>query len=358
VHSRLSIWAPLPPDVYLRRPRERLPYPLEEPGCRIVAWARHAIYHGVGRLGLGPGDRVLVSAWHHGSEVEALRRAGVGVRFFDPGDDLDPRPQDLEPLLDGSVRALHLTHALGFPADARRWRRWCDERGLLLIEDAAQAWLAACDAGPVGSFGDLAVFCLYKTFGLPEGAALVQRDPPPAVALDPRLGAVELARRHGMWLAGRSALVYAASAPLRRPKSYDPAEDFALRDPAAGPWRHTPFVLRRVVDEAAAERRRANYRTLLGVLGSHVPPAFAELPGGASPFVFPIAVADKPALLARLRERGVGTLDLWSVPHPSLPVGEFPQARRRRDTWVGLPVHQELRPRDLERIAAATLESL
>jgi dTDP-4-amino-4,6-dideoxygalactose transaminase len=358
VHPRLSIWAPLPPTVYLRRPRRRLPFPLHEPNCRVVAWARHGIWHGVRQLGLGEGDEVLTPAWHHGSEVEAFERAGLTCRFYDCGDSREPDPAALEALLGPRVRALHLTHALGFPLDGGRWREWCDERGLFLLEDAAQAWLAAQDGTPVGSHGHLAVFCLYKTFGLPEGAAMIQAEPPPPVGLDRRLGAAPLARRHGMWMAGRSALFYRAVRPFRRaPKPYDPLRDFELRDPQSAPWLHTPFVLRRVVDPAAAARRRDNYRVLLQGLGDLVLAPFADLPDGASPFVFPIATRAKEGVLAGLREQGISALDLWSVPHPSLPVGDFPCAAERRATVLGLPVHQELRAADLERIVAAVSAS-
>ena len=94
---------------------------------------------------------------------------------------------------------------LGFPVDPPRWRAWCDRHGLLLIEDAAQAWLATWDGLPVGSFGDLAVFCLYKTFGVPDGAAaLCPRAALPAPTSRPRSGLGQAVRRTGAWLAQRS----------------------------------------------------------------------------------------------------------------------------------------------------------
>ena len=322
----------------------------------MVAWARHGLWHGVRRLGLGEGDEVLVPAWHHGSEVEAFERAGLACRFYDCDESLDPDPAGLESLLGPRVRALHLTHALGFPAESARWRAWCDAHGLLLLEDAAQAWLAAHDDGtPVGSHGDLAVFCLYKTFGLPEGAAMVQADPPPPVGLDRRLGLGPLARRHARWITGRSALVHAAVRRIRRrpPAAYDPLRDFELRDPQDAPWAHTRFVLRRVVDPGAAERRRENYRLLLEGLRDLALRPYDALPAGAAPFVFPIVAPDKAALLERLRAVGVFALDLWSVPHPSLAVDEFPAAAARRASSLGLPVHQELRRADLDRMVAA-----
>lgn len=323
-----------------------------------MAWARHAIWHGVKGLGLGPGDEVLVPAWHHGSEVEALLRAGLRCRFYDSTARLEPDPAELEGLLAPRVRALYLTHSLGFPRDSRHWREWCDARGLLLIEDAAQAWLATCEGRPVGSLGDLAVFCLYKTFGLPEGAALVQGSPPEPVGLDPRTGIGPLARQHAMWCAGRSSVVYAATAPFRRTARYEPELDFALRDPSSPPWATTPFVLRRISDPAAADLRRDNYRLLLSRLGELVPEPFHDVTDGASPFAFPIEVEAKGSLLPRLRAWGVHGLDLWSVPHPSLAHERFPGAARRRATTVGLPVHQELRTSDLERIATAVRDAV
>lgn len=323
----------------------------------MVAWARHGVWHGVRALGLHPGDGVLVPAWHHGSEVEALLQAGLECRFYESSPSLEPDPAELEGLLDSGVRAVYLTHFLGFPRDTRRWREWCDARGLLLIEDAAQAWLATRERRPVGSLGDLAVFCLYKTFGLPEGAAVMQASPPVAVGLDRRPGVGPLVRQHGMWWAGRSSVVYAATAPLRRSRPYKPELDFALRDPHSAPWATTPFLLRRISDPAAAKRRRENYRLLLSRLSELVPEPFGDLPDGASPFAFPIQVDDKVRLLARLRRQGINALDLWSVPHPSLARELFPGAAFRRATTVGLPVHQELRRSDLGRVASAVSDA-
>ncbi len=144
------------------------------------------MWNGVERLGLVAGDEVLMPAYHHGSEVEAVSRRGVQCRFYEGDERLEPTEPELNALLGARTRALYLIHYQGFPQDAARWRRWCDERGLMLIEDVAQAWLATRDGTPVGSHGDLAFFCLYKSVGLPEGAALVMRSPPATASLDRR----------------------------------------------------------------------------------------------------------------------------------------------------------------------------
>ena len=343
----LSVYPPLPPGVHARRPSSRLPFPLGEPGSVLYARARHALWHGVRALGLEKGDAVLVPAYHHGSEVEALRRAGLDPRFYDGGNHLDPLEDELETMRDDRVRALVLVHYLGFPQDAARWRRWASRHRLLLIEDAAQSWLASGSDGPVGSFGDLAIFSLYKTYGLPDGAAMrasVSTVPPSGRS---PWGVLSTGRKHAAWLAARWV------APPRSSAPYDPAADFDLGDPEAPPAAATGWLLPRVCDTGAAERRRRNFRRLAEELGHLLPPPYAQLPEGASPFMFPILADDKDRVVGQLTRRGVGVADLWSVPHPLLAADRFPRAAKMRASVVGLPVHQELRGRDLDRIARA-----
>jgi CelD/BcsL family acetyltransferase involved in cellulose biosynthesis/selenocysteine lyase/cysteine desulfurase len=321
----------------------------------LFSRGRHALWHGLRALPLGPGDAVLAPAYHHGSEIEVLARLGLDCRFYGLTERLEPDEDQLDALLDPRVRALHLTHYLGWPQDAGRWRRWCDERGLALIEDAAMAWLAHGADGPVGTQGDVAIFCLYKSFGLPDGAALVARRPPATAPSDGPAQLRAVAGRHVAWLLQRAPV-----APLPRDGEtaddrarYDAARDFALEDPDAPLGAATRRLLPHVADPAAAARRRANARVLLEELRDRVPAPFGDVPDGAAPFAFPVQAADKSALLERLAGHGIEALDFWTAPHPAMPPQRFPQEAARRMTTVGLPVHQELAPRDLARIIAS-----
>src|SRR6185312_3804894 len=118
----------------------------------------------------------------------------------------------------------------------------CDERNLLLLEDAAQSWLAVHDRGPVGSYGDLAIYCLHKSFGLPDGGALVSR----VAAASPRTGRgpgmQRVLARHREWLAQRMALGRLREAERfshREPEV--PERAFALGDPDSAPLALTTF---------------------------------------------------------------------------------------------------------------------
>ena len=333
-------------------PRAELPFPLGTPGSRLFARGRHALWHGLRSLDLLPGDAILTPAYHHGSEIEAMRRLDLDCRFYGLDDRLEPDPAQLDALLDPRVRGLQVIHYLGHPQDTARWRRWCDERELLLIEDAAMAWLAETPAGPVGMHGDVAIFCLYKTFGLPDGAALVSRAPAGGPDGRGRAQLRAVAGLHASWLVQRVAIAGAPAGPDGA-AAYDPADDFALGDVDTPIGAATAALLPRVADAAAAARRRANARTLVEGLGELVPPPFDAPPAGAAPFALPIRTSDKGALLERLARHGIEALDFWSHPHPSLDARCFPDAAARRASTVVLPVHQELAPEDLERIVSA-----
>ncbi len=258
--------APLDPRVWAGRRRGSLPFPLEEEGCRLYSRARHGLVAGLRALDIGEGDEILVPAYHHGSEVEALEHAGIRCVFYDCAPDLAPDAAQLEWLAGERTRALHLTHHLGFPQDARRWRRWCDERGLALIEDAAQAWLARTGDRPAGAFGDIAIFSLYKTFGLPDGGALLCRAGAAPPAAPRERGVLRLGLEHAAWLAGRSPAVGRLATRLRPPGRGDATSDFAFgtaRPPAAA----TLHALPRVAEPSAVERRRGHYELAAGTRG-------------------------------------------------------------------------------------------
>jgi len=356
VKGWLDPFPPLPPDAWLRQPPAEPPFPLAEPSCRLFRFGRHALFEGIRSLDLEAGDQVLVPAYHHGSEVEALIRSGLECRFYAGTEALEPDEDELEELIGRRVRALHLTHYLGFPQNAPHWRRWCHDRGLLLIEDAAQAWLSSTGGRPVGSFGEVAIFSVYKTVGVAYGGVLFC--PAGARAVSDHAGRElgQLAERHLLWLLQRSPLGWRGRA-REGDGEYAAEADFDLGDPGAPPSTAVSFLLPRLADPGIPARRRAAYRLLLEGLAEHVPQPFRELPPGASPFLFPIETDDKRPLLERLARQGVGAADLWSVPHPSLPVERFRAAARRRSRTLGLPVHQGLGPDDLERIVAAVAGS-
>jgi dTDP-4-amino-4,6-dideoxygalactose transaminase len=346
---RLSVWPPLPPAIHGRRPRA-LPFPFDRPH-RLYSRARHGLWQAVRSSGLSPGDVVLAPAFHHGSEIEALIRAGLEVRFYE----LDERlaPSGVDDLVDDRVRAFHLTHVLGIPQDARRWRMWADDRDLLLIEDVAQGWPGRAGGQPVGSWGDISIFCVYKTFGVPDGGAVVA----PSLPSEPDLGDMgvrRLLRRHASWAISRSSGAARTLTRFQKRHDFSHEADISLGDPSRDALRATRYALPRVFDAQAAERRRANFMYLKNELQDLFSPAFDVDLDEASPFAFPIDVEAKERVDDELIRAGIGPERFWAFAHPALEVERFPDSMRLRRRLLALPVHQELSQPDLERIVEAT----
>lgn len=349
--GRLTVLPPLAPAALLREPAQTPPFPLREPGCVLYDSARLALWQGLRALGLGAGDGVLVPVLHRGPEIEVLQRAGLRPILYAGTSALEPDEEQLERLLEPGVRALYLIHQLGYAQDGERWRAWCEEHDLLLLEDATQAWTASLRTRPVGSFGALAVFSLPLAFGLPDGGALLVASPPGEPAPQERRGVGGLARGHGRWLAQRMPGWPAlARLPAR---SAHPA--WAPAEVARGPSRGTLHLLHRVADAHAAVRRRSHCTMLGEELGDLVPEPFRTLALDA-PLGCPIACGDgdSDAMLDRLRARGVQALRPWAPVDPGLG-GEHRAASQRARRTLLLPVHQQLRPADVARIAAAVL---
>jgi dTDP-4-amino-4,6-dideoxygalactose transaminase len=127
-------------------------------------------------LGIQPGDEVLVPGMTFIATIEAVVAAG-GVPVLI---DVDARTWNLDVKLakekiTPKTKAMIFVHLHGNPAGILDARKFCNENGLLLVEDAAQAHLAEVDGKMVGSFGDVAAFSFYpgKNLGaLGEGGCL------------------------------------------------------------------------------------------------------------------------------------------------------------------------------------------
>lgn len=351
----LELWPPLPPTVYVRKPAEYLPFPFDAPAWTLFAKGREALWEGVRSAGLRSGDEILAPAFNCGSEIEALVRADLVVRFYEASENLEPDEGELESLITRRTRALLLVHYLGFPQDCPRWRAWCQKRGLLLIEDCAHVWLAYKNGRPLGSFADIAIYSLSKTFGLPEGGVLVTRFPGSAASRPVRRGTRPLLRSHLAWLATRSGWIptqHRRQPPILQQQDFPPDHPLAFGTPHRPPL-PIEYLLRRLGPLDAADLRRRNYRYLLDEFADRVPEAFRELPEGASPLVFPVEADDRSSLMDHFRRLGVAARPWWSFLHPLLPAKQFPQAVAWRSRFVVLPVHQGLADREVERIAEA-----
>lgn len=140
-----------------------------------IAKARVGIYVTVRAL-IEPGQKVIVSPYTISDVINMVICAG-GVPVFA---DLEPGTcnvdaAEIEKLIDDDTGAVMVTHLHGLSCDMAKISRLCRERGVPLIEDAAQAFGARFEGKALGTFGDAGIysFGMYKNLNAFFGGMVV-----------------------------------------------------------------------------------------------------------------------------------------------------------------------------------------
>ena len=341
------------------------PFPFNHPNVQYVHFARNAIYALVAHLGLVGAD-VLVPAYFHGVEVEALLAAGVVPRFYPVRAGMQVEPDDIVALVRPETRAVYLIHYLGFPGPAQALQDICRQRGLLLIEDCALALLSKVDGQPLGSFGDASVFCLYKTLPTPDGGAVVLREGrlqlqgmAPSRLGTVRETAVSLLRRFEIdgsrFQQGLARTLKAIGKSVAPPREATWVDVGTQRFSIADTRLLMSGISRIVIDgqdfEEIIAARRRNYLHLESLLQDLAPPLFSGLPEGVCPLFFAFVTRRKRELCSRLQASGIQAVLFWLPAAFSTPRGEFPEVDWLRETVLELPCQQDIAPEGIERIA-------
>lgn len=130
--------------------------------------------------GVGPGHEVVTVSYTAVATVAAVEMTGARPVFVD----IDPRrhtldPARLEQAVTPKTRAVIPVHLYGCPADLEPVLEIARRRGLLVIEDCAQAHGALYRDRPAGAWGHLAAFSFYPTKNLGaygDGGAVAGND--------------------------------------------------------------------------------------------------------------------------------------------------------------------------------------
>jgi dTDP-4-amino-4,6-dideoxygalactose transaminase len=131
-------------------------------------------------LELGPGDEVVMPAFAFVTCANAIALRGATPVFVDIlSDTLNVDPDAVEAAITPRTRAILAIHYAGIPCAIDILRSLAERRGLILIEDAAQAFMSTLDGRPLGGFGHIGVYSFHHTKNLSagEGGALVVNDP-------------------------------------------------------------------------------------------------------------------------------------------------------------------------------------
>jgi perosamine synthetase len=350
---------------------------LDAGSARFVTSGRIAIALALRQMNIGPGDSVLVPAFHCASMIEPVVWSGATPVFYRIKSDTSVDLDDLAAKLDGTTRVLMATNYFGFHQDLVALRAFCDGRGLCLLEDCAHCFLGEHKGKPVGSYGDYAIASSMKFFPIYEGGCLVSsRHPLDRVALQSagagfeakatlnaledsfaygRLGLLKALLRLPMFvkdvLWGQiKARTPAGAAPALAPGSSEGGFSF---DPGWLDKRSSLFsrlMLKLVSRPRMGALRRKNYLKLQAAL-SGLPgcrPLFPTLPEGVFPWVFPLLTDNPQPVFDTLKMQGVPIIRfgeyLWPGVDASVCANSVDLSRR----VMSFSCHQELREDELD----------
>ena len=137
-----------------------------------------ALRMGLTAVGVGPGDEVIVPAATFIASVGAIIASRARPVFAEVDENMLLDPADLERCLSPHTKAIMPVHLGGKCADMEAICAFAQERGLFVIEDAAQACGSVHKGQPVGTIGDIGCFSfqLEKNITSGEGGAVVTRN--------------------------------------------------------------------------------------------------------------------------------------------------------------------------------------
>lgn len=350
------------------------PFPLEAPHATYFHTARSAIYQLFRQLVEVGRKTVLVPDYHMGNEARAIRAAGARVVLYPVAHDLQPDLDVLRRLCENGADVLFTIHYAGWPQPIGALRALCDEWGVTLVEDCALALFSEAEGRPVGTFGDYAVFCLYKTLPVLDGGVLVQNrrvfPELDALELEPIGWAFELGRAAELWIdryRGRSpragALFAAAKRRIGAALTTMRVERVPVGDIGFDPARArlgmsgwSRRMLERLNYADIPARRRANFNRLAGLLRGACEAVRWETPPGVCPLFFPLLVRNKRAAAQALWSYGIMATELWNEGDPACRDQEGGDAQYLRRHVLELPIHQDVTEAQLVYISRRVRE--
>jgi dTDP-4-amino-4,6-dideoxygalactose transaminase len=313
-------------------------------GC---ASGSDALFLALLAVGIQPGDEVLTTPYTFFATVGAIHRAGAVPVFVDVEDatfNMDMNQVEAVLAKHPKVKAAIPIHLFGGCADLDPLCALTRERGIFVIEDAAQSIGSEYKGRRAGSVGDVGCFSFFPSKnlgGYGDGGMVTTNDP----ELRERLAAL---RVHGSkkkyyheWVGVNSRLDALQAAVLRVKFRY-------LDGWSAGRQKNADLY-RKLLTEArvpVAAPQPASYQT------RHIYNQFCILAPG------------RDQLQAYLKDNGIGTEVYYPLPLHlqtcfaglGYKAGDFPVSERLAKESLALPIHSELAAGDIEAVCR-TLEA-
>jgi dTDP-4-amino-4,6-dideoxygalactose transaminase len=312
--------------------------------CIAVGSGLDALILGLKALGVGAGDEVIVpsntyiATWLAVSEVGATL---VPVEPLEATCNIDP--DRIEDAVTTRTKVILPVHLYGQPADMTAIRAIAERRGLVILEDAAQAHGAAFDGRHAGALGNAAAWSFYpgKNLGaLGDGGAVTTDDP--AIAAE-----VRRLRNYG----SRVKYVNEVKGTNSRLDELQAAV-LCVKLPHLEKWnRRREAIARRYLDELPAER------LILPVVAPGARPVW---------HVFVVRHPDRDGLQRSLAAAGVDTLIHYPIPphlqaayrELGLGPGTYPISEAIHREVLSLPIGPHMSDGQVSAVIAAVREAV
>ena len=284
--------------------------------------------------GVGPGDEVLVPSFTFAATANSVALTGATPVFVDiDADSFCMSVAAARNAITPRTRAIMPVHLYGHPADLPNLLNLCDEFGLVLIEDAAQAHLASIGEQLVGTWGLAGSFSFYPTKNMTSGEGGMVSTTDAGLART-----VRLLRNQGQELKYHNEIV---------------GFNNRMTDIHAAIGR---VQLSKLLEWTRARQRNAAFldASLRGVLTPKVANGAVHV---YHQYTIRIVGHDRDEFCAQLAQRGVGTGVYYPVPSHRLPAYDrdldLPETQRASREVLSLPIHPSLSERDLVQIVDA-----
>jgi aminotransferase EvaB len=294
-----------------------------------------ALFLSLKAIGVGPGDEVITAPNTFIATVGAIVAAGARPVFVDVLDDYTINPALIERAITPKTKALMPVHYAGHPADMPVIMAIAEHYKVLVIEDACQAISAAIDNRCVGMYGITGGFSLHPLKNLNvwgDGGIIVTNS-------EEIRDKLILLRNHGLQnrdevqIFGYNSRLDSLQAVVGNYLMNDLEDITATRIK----WAHTLDAgLADLKDYITIPERKPNRRYVY--------------------HLYMVMVKERDKLLAYLLKHGIEAKVHYPIPlhlqqaarYLGYKEGDFPITEAQAKSILTLPVHQHLRPEQID----------
>jgi dTDP-4-amino-4,6-dideoxygalactose transaminase len=324
---------------------------------------------------LKPGDEVLMPAYNCGSEVDPFHAYGAKVVFYRVDKKAQIDYEDIKKRCTPQTRIVYITHYFGWPQEVGPVYQWCKERNIYVVEDCALSLFSNSNEGYLGTLADASIFSFKKFLPVPDGAALVLKQPIDLKNISLRSPAAKQTLENLLPFAKSSVLGILEKSrlykPLRKMKlkffdfykfSNDSNQEKKPDMPSNYYFDHKLVnhsmsiisckILRRENPAFVIQRRRDNYQTLYDGLSGISDLIFIHdsLPEGICPLACVVKTDNRKRLTNGLNAYGIAAFSWWEGYHQKFCWDDFPEARHLKDNILYLPIRQSLNTKHMKYI--------